>query len=176
MRTGQASLVGVKEVDAGQYDRQQEVDYVFGCCLLIKREVVEKVGLFDESYFSYWDETDYCFRAGEAGYRVVCIPEAKVWHKAPIKLKLWDKAPTGGKASGLSYYYMARNNFKFMRKHAKKMQYSSFLLYFFGYQFWFMTAVCLLYHRDLGRLSGFYRGVRDGLFNVGSGAGSYIGG
>jgi len=173
MRTGQASLIGVKEIDVGQYNRQQEVDYVFGCCLLIKKEVIQKVGLFDESYFCYWDETDYCFRAREAGYKVVRIPEAKIWHKASIKLKVWDKTPTGNKASGLSYYYMARNNFKFMRKYAVKWQYRSFLLYFFGYQFWFMTAVCLLYHRDLRRLLGFYRGVKDGLFNSDSGTKHY---
>lgn len=174
MRTGQASLIGVKEMDAGQYDTQQEVDYVFGCCLLIKKEVIQKVGLFDESYFCYWDETDYCFRAREAGYKVVYIPEAKMWHKAPLKLKVWDKTPMGDKASGLSYYYMARNNFKFMRKHAVRGQYHSFLLYFLGYQFWFMTTVCLLYHRDIGRLFGFYRGVKDGLSNSNSGAKHYI--
>lgn len=174
MRTGQASHIGIKEVDSGQYDTQREVDYVFGCCLLIKRQVIQRIGLFDESYFSYWDETDYCFRAREAGYKVVYVPEAKIWHKAPLKLKAWHKTPAGGKASGLYYYYMARNHFKFMRKHAAKAQYLGFLLCFFGYHFWFMTAVCLLYHRDAGRLFGFYRGVKDGLFNSSSGARRYI--
>jgi GT2 family glycosyltransferase len=174
MRTGQASLIGVKEVDAGQYDEQQEVDYVFGCCLLMKKEVIQKVGLFDESYFCYWDEVDYCFRAREAGYKVVCVPEAKIWHRAPLKLKVRDKTLVSGKASGLPYYFMARNNFKFVRKHATKGQYRGFLLYFFGYQFWFMTVVCLLYHRDVGRLIGFYRGAKDGLFNSDSGARHYI--
>jgi GT2 family glycosyltransferase len=175
MRTGQASLIGVKEVDSGQYDKQREVDYVIGCCLLIKREVIQKVGLFDESYFCYWDETDYCFRAREAGYKVVYVPGAKIWHKAPLKLRMQEKSPQSGKASGLSYYFMARNNFKFMRKHATKGQYRSFLLYFFGYHFWFMTAVCLLYHRDVGRLLGFYRGAKDGVFSSESGAGHYGG-
>lgn len=174
MRTGQASHIGIKEIDAGQYDTQQQVDYVFGCCLLITKEAIQKVGLFDESYFSYWEETDYCFRAREAGYKVVYIPEAKIWHKAPLKLKVWDRSPGGGKASGLYYYYMARNNFKFMRKYATKLQYCSFLFHFLGYHFWFMTGVCLLYHRDVGRLSGFYRGVKDGLLNSDSGARHYV--
>jgi GT2 family glycosyltransferase len=174
MRTGQAYHIGIKEIDCGQYDSQRKVDYVFGCCMLIKREVVERIGLFDESYFCYWDETDYCFRAREAGYRVIYIPQAKIWHKAPLKLRMWDKTPISAKGSGLYYYYMARNNFKFMRKHATKGQYRSFLLYFFGYYFWFMTAVCLLYHRDVRRLTGFYRGVRDGLLGSASGAKHYL--
>ena len=175
MRTGRTPHIGVKEIDAGQYDTKREVDYLFGCCLLIKKEMIQKVDLFDESYFCYWDETDYCFRAREAGYKVVYIPEAKIWHKAPLKLKVWDKTPTSGKASGFSDYYMARNNFKFMRKHATKGQYRSFLFYFLGYHFWFVTAVCLLYHRDVGRLFGFYRGVKDGLLNSDSGAKHYTG-
>jgi len=175
MRIGQAPHIGVKEIDAGQYDTQQEVDYLFGCCLLIKKEAIQKVGLFDESYFCYWDETDYCFRAREAGYKVVYTPEAKIWHKAPMKLEVWDKTPSRGKASGLPHYYMARNNFKFMRKHATKGQYRSFLLYFLGYHFWFITAVRLLYHRDMKGLIGFYRGVKDGLFNPNSGAKHYVG-
>jgi len=173
MRTSQNSLIGIKQIDTGQFDTQQEADYVSGCCLLIKKELIQKVGLFDESYFCYWDETDYCARAREAGYKVVYTPEAKMWHKAPLKLKVWDKTPMSGKASGLPYYYMARNNFKFMRRHARKGQYRSFLLYFFGYYFWFMTGVCVLYHHDIRQFIAFYRGVRDGLLNFEDGAKFY---
>jgi len=174
MRTGQPSLIGIKEIDTGQHDTEREVDYIFGCCLLIKKEVTQKVGLFDESYFCYWDETDYCFKAREAGYKVVYTPEAKIWHKAPLKLKVWSGASTGGRASGLPYYYMARNNFKFMRKHATRGQYRSFLFCFLGYYFWFTIGVCLLYHRDMRRFIGFCRGVRDGLSDSDSGAGHYV--
>jgi GT2 family glycosyltransferase len=163
MRTGQAHPIGVGEVDAGQYDAALEVDYVSGSCMLAKAEVIQKVGLFDESYFCYWDETDYCLRTREAGCRVICVPQAKIWHKAP------------GKVSGLPYYYMARNNFKFMRKHATRGQYRTFLSYYLGYHLWLMTGACLLYHRDAGRLLGLYRGMRDGLLDSDSGARFYAG-
>jgi len=163
MRTGRTFHIGMKERDSGQYDKQQEVDYVPGCCLLIKRAVIDQVGLLDESYFCYWEETDYCFRARAAGYRSVYVPEAKIWHRAPLKLSVWERTPAGGKVSGLYRYYMARNSFKFLRKHATKGQYRTFLLYLLGYHLWFMTAVCLLYHRDPGQLAGFWRGVREGL-------------
>jgi GT2 family glycosyltransferase len=133
--------------------------------MLVKKEVIGKVGLFDESYFCYWDETDYCTRARKAGYKVRYIPEASIRHKAPTKEKIWDKTPTSSKSSGLNLYYTARNNFKFMRKHATKLQYTSFLICLFGYYFWFMTGLCLVYHRDFGRLASFYQGIRDGLLN-----------
>jgi GT2 family glycosyltransferase len=162
MWTGQASPIGVNEVDAGQYDDAvREVDYVSGCCMLVRTEVIQKVGLFDESFFCYWDETDYCLRTREAGCRVVCVPQARILHKTP------------GKVSGLPYYYMARNNFRFMRKHATRGQYRTFLFYYLGYHFWLMTGACLLYHHDVGRLVGLYRGVRDGLLDSDSGARFY---
>jgi GT2 family glycosyltransferase len=177
MRTGQASLIGIKQIDTGQSDTQQEADYVSGCCLLVKKELIQKAGLFDESYFCYWEETDYCARAREAGYKVIYAPHAKIWHKKPVKLKPWYKTlRRKDQASVPSYilYFMTRNNFKFVRKHSTKAQYRSFLLYFFGYHFWFITGVCLLYHRDIKRLAGFYRGVRDGLFDSNSSAKHYM--
>jgi GT2 family glycosyltransferase len=163
MRTGQSFHIGMKEKDSGRYDVRQEVDYLPGCCLLIKRAVIERAGLFDESYFCYWEETDYCFRAREAGYRVVYVPEAKIWHKAPVVLRAWQKTPAGQKESALYHYYMIRNAFRFMRRHATKGQYRTFLLHLFAYRLWYRTAVCLLYHRDPGLLMGFLRGVRDGV-------------
>jgi len=105
----------------------------------------------------------------------VYVPEAKIWHKNPIKDKMTDKTPNTGRSSGLPYYYRARNNFNFMRKNANRWQYCSFLIYFFGWYLWFMTGVCLIYHRDIGKLVGFYRGLRDGLLKSEAGARFYTG-
>ncbi len=173
LRTGQSRVIGKKQIDTGQFDIQREVDYVSGCCLLIKKELIQKVGLFDERYFCYCEESDYCIRAERAGYKTVYVPLAKIWHKKPMQEKLWQGSPKGGHTAALSYYYWARNKFKFMRKHATKRQYRSFLAYFFGYHFWLTAAVCLLYHRDMGQFVAFYRGVRDGLLNSESGAKRY---
>ena len=165
MWTGQTTPIGLKQTDVGQYDKPREVDYVTGCCMLVKKEVISKIGLFDESYFCYWDETDYCTRARKAGYKVSCVPDSTIRHKAPMKEKIWQKTLASRQSSGLPLYYSARNNFKFMRKHATKLQYVSFLACFFGYYFWLMTALCLLYYRDTNRLTSFYRGVKDGLLH-----------
>ena len=171
---GNTSSIGYKQLDAGQYDAQQEVDCISGCCLLIKKEVIHQVGMFDESYFCYWDEVDYCFRAQRAGFRSIYVPQAIAWHKKVLKKKFWGRLPYAEEASPLAYYYWTRNNFKFMRKYGTKGQYYTFLIYFFSWRLWFITGVCLLYHYNLGQLVAFYRGVRDGLFNSEAGAKVYM--
>ena len=173
MRKGRTICVGSGEVDEGQYDDVKEIDYIQGSCFLVKRQVFQNIGLFDESYFCYWDETDYCFRARKADYKIVYTPHAKIWHKKSVRLKPWYKTlRRRDQVNTPPYlvYYMTRNNFKFMKKHATKGEYHSFLLYFFGYRFWFTTGVCLIYRRNVKELIAFYRGIRDGLLNSEAGA------
>lgn len=163
MWTGQSFSFGARQIDTGQYNRQKEVDCLIGCCLLINSEVIKKIGMFDESYFCYWDETDYCARTKKAGFKLVCAPEATIRHKSPIKEKVWGKNPRRNRSAEFTYYYMARNNFRFMRKHASKAQYCSFVLYFFGWHLWFTAAVCILYYRDSRDFIAFCRGIRGGI-------------
>ena len=56
------------------------VDWVSGACLMIRRDVLEKVGPLDERFFMYWEDADWCRRIGNAGYAVYCVPGAKVVH------------------------------------------------------------------------------------------------
>ena len=57
-----------------------DVDWLVGACLLIRREVVDGVGLMDEGYFMYSEELDWCRRIKRSGWRVVYYPEARVIH------------------------------------------------------------------------------------------------
>jgi hypothetical protein len=57
-----------------------EVDAVLGACLVVRREVIERVGLLPEDYFMFLEETDWCLRIRKAGFRVVHVPEARVVH------------------------------------------------------------------------------------------------
>lgn len=75
-----ASHRGVDEVDAGQYDQQQQTDFVSGCAMLVKKEVFDKVGLLDSRYFLYLEDLDFCLRAKSGGFKIVYCPEGKVWH------------------------------------------------------------------------------------------------
>ncbi len=162
MYLGKVYHIGGKKFDKGQFDMQRSVAYVVGCCMLIKSEVIKKIGLLDEQFFCYWDESDYCFRCRKAGYDVVHSPQALVWHKKPVKLKIWERTPKKTARSIISYYPF-RNNFLFMRKHARRIEYITFILYFFTYNFIFNTGACLVYHRDLIRFKEFLRGILDGV-------------
>lgn len=84
-----------------------ECDYVPACTLMVRREVVDKVGLMDESYFLYWDDIDWATRIGKAGYRVVALRDAKVWHKG------------GGIAAPTTapIYYFMRNRLYYYSKY-----------------------------------------------------------
>jgi GT2 family glycosyltransferase len=101
--------VGEGEPDNGQYDVARLVPYVPTCCVLIKKEVFTRIGMMDETYFVYWDDTDFMYRAMKAGVRLMYLPEAKLWHKVA--------ALTGGPSTPFAMRYGTRNSLYFLLKH-----------------------------------------------------------
>ena len=154
---GIGNILRSNEIDNGQFNEIIEVDYVAGCALLAKSELFEKIGYLNTDYFAYWEETEWCVRAHKAGYKVLYVPKAKIWHK---------RSSTTKKTSGFYEYHMARNMFWFMRQHATRRQYLSFLLYFFGFQFWFTSSFHILYYKNITAFVSFFRGVIDGIKKV----------
>jgi GT2 family glycosyltransferase len=69
------------ERDQGQFMEPRLVDWISGCAILVRRAVVEQVGTLDERYFYYWEETEWCLRARRAGWQILVVPAAKLWHK-----------------------------------------------------------------------------------------------
>lgn len=97
----------------------KEYDYVSGCCLLIKKEVIDKIGLLDERFFAYFEESDWCFRAKESGYLILGAPLAKIWHKVPY--------PPEDKRGAFQNYLVTRNRLLFTRKRMSRYR---FIIYF----------------------------------------------
>jgi GT2 family glycosyltransferase len=99
--------------DAGRFDRDvpdgvvRDVDYVTGACFLIRRGVLDQVGLIPEDYFLYFEETDFCLRVRAAGWRTVMAPRARVWH---------FKRSTGELPEPYYIYYMCRNRVLFSQR------------------------------------------------------------
>ncbi len=101
---------GVDEVDTGQYNKVQTTDYATGCCMFIKRKVIEKIGMLDEKYFAYLEDVDCCVRAKKAGYEIYYQPHAVIWHK--------NASSSGGPGSKLHYFLQERNRIYFGLKYA----------------------------------------------------------
>jgi hypothetical protein len=105
-----ASHLGVDEVDKGQYEKTEETDFASGCCEMIKREVFEKLGLFDERYFLYYEDNDLSQRARAQNFKIFYQPKASMWHL--------NAGSTGGSGSALHDYYITRNRLLFGSKFA----------------------------------------------------------
>lgn len=61
--------------------KTQETDFVPGHAMLFSKKLIEKIGLFDENFFFYFEDIDFCFRSKKAGFKVVYCPRALLWHK-----------------------------------------------------------------------------------------------
>ncbi len=101
---------GVDEVDRGQFEHLKNTDFVTGCCMLIKREVIEKIGILDKKYFLYLEDVDFCQRAVQEGYKLVFCPQSVVYHK--------NAGSSGGSGSRIHTYYQTRNRLLFFLKYA----------------------------------------------------------
>lgn len=100
---------GVNEVDHGQYSNVSEIDYATGACVLYRAETLRKVGLFDEKYFLYFEDTDLSMRIKKADKKIIFVPKAKLWHKV---------SQSSGIGSDLNDYFITRNRMLFGMKYA----------------------------------------------------------
>ncbi len=98
---------GVDEKDLGQYDVVEETDFVSGAAMMVRSNMFQKVGLFDNDYFMYFEDVDFCYRVRLNGYRVMYTPLAVVYHK---------NAQSSGLGSPLQDYFITRNRMLFASK------------------------------------------------------------
>lgn len=107
---GYASIhIGEDEIDAGQYETPSQVEFAPGCCILIRRSAIERIGYFDERFFVYTEDADYCWRAKGLGISLWYTPSVSLLHKV--------SSLTGGASSPFYVRYTTRNRVLFLRKH-----------------------------------------------------------
>ncbi len=100
--------LGQNSRDDGRFVEPHGVDWISGCAILVRRTVIEQVGMIDPRYFYFWEETEWCLRAKAAGWRVVHVPQAKLWHKGVQR----DYRPSPSVT-----YYATRNRLLTLAKH-----------------------------------------------------------
>jgi len=132
--------------------RPYEVDRLYGAGLLIRRAVLDDVGLFDERFFMYYEDADLCRRVQEAGYRLLVIPAARMWHKV---------SASTGEGSPAQKYHLARGSVLFFAKHTPLPLLPVIIVYRLGVA---LKQIALAARRRRWRvISAYLRGLWDGL-------------
>lgn len=72
---------GFGEKDSKIFDKETIIFSAKGACLITRREIIKKIGLFDADFVSYIEETDFCWRVWLAGYKIYYLPQTYIWHK-----------------------------------------------------------------------------------------------
>ena len=100
---------GVDEVDKGQFDKEEEVDFATGTCMFMRSKALKQIGVFDEKYFMYLEDVDLCVRMRRVGWKVLYSPKGKLWHKVAQSSRI---------GSDLNDYYIHRNRLLFGMRYA----------------------------------------------------------
>ncbi|WP_039657096.1 glycosyltransferase family 2 protein [Clostridium tyrobutyricum] len=111
---------GMKQIDNGQCDDEKEIDFMTGCCMLIKAKIFEKVGFLPEDYFMYFEDVDFCVKIKNFGYKIWYNPKAVIYHKVGLS--------SGGEESPFSIEWCTRNRLLFMNKHKSNVSSLNFIL------------------------------------------------
>lgn len=91
------------------FDREiKKLDYIMGASMLMKKEVIDNIGFFDENFFLYSEELDLCKRAKENGYKITVAKKSYIYHK--------DSASTKDQ-KGMFYYLINKSNAYYVKKH-----------------------------------------------------------
>ena len=99
--------IGFGEEDKGQYDTPHQTPYAHGAAMMLKREVVDKVGLMPECYFLYYEELDWSLVMTRAGFEIWYDPACTIYHK---------ESQSTGQNSPLRTYYITRNRLLLVKR------------------------------------------------------------
>jgi GT2 family glycosyltransferase len=152
--TGRNQAIGQGEVDRGQHDQARQVPYAHGAAMMLRQEVIERVGLMPDHFFLYYEELDWCEQIRRAGFQIWYEPAASILHKESIST---------GKASPLKTKYLTRNRILFMRRNFSGLRAGAFLLFFCMVSFP-VHSIKLLLQGNLKNLRALASGTWSGLF------------
>ena len=102
-------------------NEEKNITFASGCLMLISKECIQKVGLLDDSYFMYSEDTDYCCRVCDAGLKIIWNPHSIIYHKV---------SASAGDNSLFQQYYIIRNNFIMTKKYGNEKIKAYFMRFF----------------------------------------------
>jgi len=139
----------------------KKADWLTGCAMMIRNEVLKESGLFTERFFLYYEDVDLSFRIRKAGYELHYLPHSKLYHEAGVSGKQLTKNPEGI-LSPIIHYYLSRNKLWIIRKYG-----SSFFLPFsilFHFFYYVVLFTYFVIRRRWKKASLLLKGIKEGLF------------
>ncbi len=149
--TGRTTAIGNLETDNGQHDVARVTFGAHGCAMMVKKEVIDKVGMFPENFFIYYEEWDWSTRIRKAGYQIYYQPSGLIFHKESI---------TMGSKSAIKVFYHTRNRILYMRRNSTRLQFFVFLAFFTLFTVP-KTTLAYTFSREFGHLRSFFRGALE---------------
>ncbi len=146
--------LGYGQKDVGQFDREQDIPWATGCALLIRREVLETVGLLNNDYFSNGEDLDYSLNAITHGYRIRYTPSSVIWHKEAVAF--------GGRDAPRYAYYQTRN-LLFLHSRWAGSWHRLLISQIYALLYFVKRAFQFIWNGKWRSLIGLGYGIRDGL-------------
>lgn len=161
LKTGRVFGIGVHEEDLGQYEKVMEIPMA-GCTWMVRREVFEKIGDYDEDIFIPYEDSDFSFRAKKAGFKILFVPKAHAIHAGAKTTFVHPWLQWLGITTPERSYRVSRNKIIFMKKHAKK---NDFLVFMFFYEpiYAFLHSLIILSTGKLDVFKNYWRGILSGI-------------
>lgn len=147
--TGRTTSIGLLEEDRGQYDVSRPTSAAHGCAMMVKKEILERVGMFAEKFFLYYEEWDWSSRIMRANYKIWYTADAEIYHKESL---------TVGKTNPIKVYYHTRNRILYMRRNSNAFQFTVFT---FVFAFFVVpkTTVAFFMKNEFLQLRYFMKGI-----------------
>jgi GT2 family glycosyltransferase len=131
------------------------VDFMPSCAWLVPSRIFQEIGLLDERFFIYYDDIDFCLRLKKSGYKVMVVPEAKLWHKVSMA--------SGGQFRPRERYFMGLNSARYFRKHMEWWQVPIIIPYrVLSALKW---TIRLILNKNFSALTYYWKGLYQGWIN-----------
>lgn len=136
------------------------VEWITGCCFLIRNEVLKEVGKFNTNFFLYYEDVELSFRIRQKGFKLCLLPSEIIFHEAGVSGQMASNAE--GTLNPIIHYYLNRNKIWFIRRYGNKL----FLIfnYLNLFVYWLMLLTYFTIKGKLKKRANLFKAIKDGFF------------
>ncbi|MFZ4401932.1 MAG: glycosyltransferase family 2 protein [Bacteroidales bacterium] len=155
--SGIVNEYGKYKKDAPSNSIQKKIGFVNGCSVLLSTDAINKIGLLDEQFFAYSEDTDYSLRILKSGYLMMYVPDSIVYHKVSYSFR--------DNGNWFKFYLATRNLILLQRKHLNTKLFPIFI-FWISIRWIIYLSFKLFIKRQLKSIPMLYLGAWDGVFNI----------